>query len=425
MSADIFDLQAVRDLIIDKHPPVIIVADTNVLVDWPDFAKWGTSLGEVIFVLPTLINLELRRLKMKNQEKAGRDPATKAIRAYRDLCKKGPIHRGIHIGGVGWFISVPFPMEDRVAPARMQWKPVVEAYGPLDLMFLLVTAELAQLSSAPVVLATADNELFDFASGHGVPAHYFEGFPMANLEARLAELPRRAGIDFRQLMSEIRKEGEKKKAIKVNLVLTSKREIPRSFGRDFEQWLEDSPLPESPLLFAEGVGTLDRDMPFSWALSYSEWDFPFLCPNADNEFDPRPEFFTQVHLDFDGREDEVSDVVKGAIEAALETLAFPLAGWLGRPTILGPESIIKFFFYITYLEESLSSKGGPEDDVKREFAEEYRTASGLADFGVGIVFTRLGFDPEQSRVDDSLRKLLVALTASWGVGDRITLPLAI
>jgi hypothetical protein len=226
-------------------------------------------------------------------------------------------------------------------------------------------------------------------------------------------------------MSDIRQEAEKKKTIEVALILTSKREIPRSFGRDFEQWLEESPLPGSPLLFAEGAGTLDRDMAFSWALSYSELDYQFLRPGAGSEWDPQPEFLTQVHLDFGGREDEVSENIKKALEDALETLTFPLAGWLGMPTIVGPESIIRFFLYITYLEESLSSKGGTEDDVKREFAEEYKAASSLADFGAGTVFWRLGLDPQQSKVGDSLKKLLVALTASWGIGDRITIQVAV
>jgi hypothetical protein len=425
MSENIFDLEAVRDLIVDKQPPAVIVADTNIVMDWPDFAKWGTPLDEVVFVLPAIINVELARIKRRNKDTKGLDPASKAVRAYRDLCKKGAIHRGIHIGGVGWFVSVPIPMEDRMIPALKQWGIAAQGFGSSDLMFLLLTVELAQLSIAPVVLATTDSGLFGFASGNGVLAHYFEGFPMNNLGATLAKLPRPAGIDFKQLMSDIRQEAEKKKTIEVALVLTSKREIPRSFGRDFEQWLEDSPLPESPLLFAEGVGTLDRDMPFSWALSYSEWDYPFLCPSADNEFDPRPEFFTQVHLNFGGREDEVPSNVRQALEETLEMLTFPLAGWLGMPTILSPESIIKFFLYNTYVEESLSSKGGAEDDVKSEFAEEYRAASDLADFGAGIIFMRLGLDPQQSKVGDSLKKLLVALTASWGIGDRITIQVAV
>ena len=133
----------------------------------------------------------------------------------------------------------------------------------------------------------------------------------------------------------------------------------------------------------------------------------------------------QAYLDFGGREDEVSHEIKGALDDALETLTFPLAGWLGMPTILGPESIIKFFLYTTYLEESLSSKGGTEDDVKREFAEEYRATSNLADFGAGIVFSRLGLDAEQSKSGDSVRKLLVALTASWSVGERVTIEVVV
>ena len=425
MSANIFDLEAVRELIVDKQPLAVIVADTNILIDYPDFAKWGTPLGEVMFVLPALINIELERRKRKNQDKQGRDPASGAVRAYSGLCEKGAIRRGIHLGGVGWFVSVPGPLVDVVGPALRQWATIVQVYGRPDVMFLLLTMELAQLSSSPVLLATADRGLFGLAASHGIPAHCFQGFPITDLDVSLSKLPPPAGIDFRQLMSDIRQEAEKKKAVTVDLILTSKREIPRSFGQTFEQWLEDSRLPESPLLFAEGVGTLDRDMPFSWSLSYSEWDYPFLSPNAGQEFDPRPEFLPEVHLDFGGREHEVSDDIKKALEEKLDMLTFPFAGLLGLPTVIGPESILKFFFYITYLEESLSSKGGAEDDIKSEFAEEYRAASGLADFGARIIFWRLGIDPQESRVDALLRKLIVAFTASWGIGDKRVIQLFI
>jgi len=345
MSDNIFDLDAVRDLIVDKQPVAVIVVDTNIFIDYPDFTKWKTSLGEVIFVLPTIINIELERIKRKNQDKQGLDPASEAIRAYCDLCRKGSIYRGIHLDGAGWFVSVPIPMEDRVAPALKQWATAGQ-YGRPDLMFLLLTMELAQLSSAPVVFATTDSGLFGIASGHGVPAYYFQGFPISDLGESLSKLTPRAGIDSNQLMSDIRKEAEKKKALTVDLILRSKREIPRSFGRTFEQWLEDSPLPKSPLLFAEGVGTLDRDIPFSWSLSYSEWDYPFLSPNASQEFDPQLEFLSEAHLDFGGREHEDSDDIKKSLEEKLDMLTFPFAGLLGLPTVSGLESILKFFFYL-------------------------------------------------------------------------------
>lgn len=425
MSDSIFDLHAVRALMLGKQPRAVIVTDTNILINWPDFAKWKTSLGEVIFVLPTLINIELDGIKRRSQDRQGLDPASQAIRAYRDLCRKGSIHRGIHLGGVGWFVSVPIPMEDRVAPALKQWATAAQ-YGRPDLMFLLLTMELAQSSSTPVIFATTDSGLFGFASGHGIPAYYFEGFPIIDLEMRLPELPPPADIDVDKLWADVRQEAEKR-PITVELTLISKRTIPRSFGRTFEQWLEDSPLPESPLLFAEGVGTLllEKDLPFSWALSYSEWDYPFLSSSSAQEIDPRPEFLGDVYLDFRGRGGEISGDIKNALEEKLDMLTFPLAGLLGLPTVLGPESILKFFFYITYIEESLSSKGGTEDDIKSEFAEEYREVSDIAGFGAGIIFLRLGVDPQESRVGDSLRKILVALRESWNIGSTKVMHLVI
>lgn len=131
-----------------------------------------------------------------------------------------------------------------------------------------------------------------------------------------------------------------------------------------------------------------------------------------------------MHLNFGGREHEVSDDVRAALAAKLQMLTFPLAGWLGLPTVLGPESILKFFFYITYLSESLSSEGGTEDDMKREFANEYRETSELATFGAHIIFWRLGINPKESRAGDSLKRLLTALTSSWGMGEKRVIRLA-
>ena len=422
MSTNIFDLGAVKELIVDKQPAAVVVMDTNVVMDYPEFAKWNTSLGEVMFVLPALYNLEAERVKRKSQDKESRAAAIQAIRAYSDLCEKGLIHRGIHVDGAGWFISVPLPMEDRMTPALKQWAWVVQEYNRPDVLFLLLTMELAQLSCAPVILATGDQGLHGFASGQGVTAHRVQGFPMTISKASLPEPPS-SGIDFEQLKAYLKREAEKKKVVSVELTLAARREIPRPFGRTLDHLLEDIPLPDSPLLLAEGTGAVDRQVPFSWALSYSEWDYP--RPEAEEGPDLRTEFFAEAYLDFAGREHEVSDDIKKALAEKLERLTFPLAGWLGSPTVLGPESILKYFFYITYVEGSLSSQGGTEDEMKKEFAEEYLEASSLADFGARVVFWRLGVDPEEGRVGDALTRLFVALAASWDIGNRTTLHLVI
>jgi len=422
MSTNVFDLEAVKDLIVEEQPAAVVVVDTSVVMGYPEFARWNTSLGEVMFVLPALTNLEEERIKTQSQDSQARAAATQAVRAYSDLCEKGAIRRGIHVDGVGWFISVPMPLEEVSQPLLKQWAWVVQVYGRPDVMFFLMTQELAHLSRAPVILATADMGLHGLASSHGVPAHRFRGFPLANLDVVL-RTPPPSGIDFEQLKADLKREAEQKKVISVDLTLAAKREIPRPFRRTLDQYLEESPLPESPLLLAEGTGTIDREMPFSWVLSYSEWDY--ARPGEDDEPAPRPEFFVEAYLDFAGREQEVSDDIKKALTEKLEFLTFPLSGWLGLPTVLGPESILKHFFYITYVQESLSSQGGAEDEMKKEFAEEYLQASSLADFGARVVFWRLGVDPEEGRVGDALKRLLVALAASWDIGNRKTLELVI
>ena len=62
MSDNIFALENVKKLIEDRKPPAVIVADTNIVIDWLDFSRWETSLDDVVFLLPTFVNVEFQRL---------------------------------------------------------------------------------------------------------------------------------------------------------------------------------------------------------------------------------------------------------------------------------------------------------------------------------------------------------------------------
>ena len=427
MSNGVFDLDAVRSLITEQQPPAVVVADTSVVVDWPDFTIWRASLGEVIFVLPALINVELEVMKRKSSAKQGEDPGSVAVRGYTDLCKKGKIQDGISIGEAGWFISVPIPMEDRVTPALKQWTLATQAYGSPDLMFVLLTMELAQLSEAPVVLATKDNGLFGLASSHGVPTYHFCGFPLTDLEECLPEPFALSDRDWEEVKSGLRA-AAKKNAVSADLTLTSIREVYGSFGQNALEIFDDRPLPKAPCLLAEGVGTLhlDRVVPFRWGLVYSEVDYPFTrtderSRDEEEEFhpyDPRPAFFPEAYLDCFGRDDDGLSEIAEALEGYIRGLAAPLNGALGMPTIVSPQSILKEFFYLTYVLEGLSSEGGSEGDQKSEFAKEYSASLGLVEFGANTILWRLAVDDQQGRVAGSLKWLFMALAASWEIGER-------
>ena len=63
--SEIFDLSKIKRLVEEKCPPAILIVDTNVLMNEPDFSKWGTSVGKPIFVLPYMITIELEYIRKK------------------------------------------------------------------------------------------------------------------------------------------------------------------------------------------------------------------------------------------------------------------------------------------------------------------------------------------------------------------------
>ena len=76
---EIFDLSKIKRLVEEKRPPAILIVDTNVLMNEPDFSKWETSIGKPIFVLPDTIMVELEYIKTKPE------PREKAIKAIKSV----------------------------------------------------------------------------------------------------------------------------------------------------------------------------------------------------------------------------------------------------------------------------------------------------------------------------------------------------
>ena len=62
---NIYDLSKISQLIESKHPVCILVIDTNVLMNEPDFANWKVSIGPTLFVLSEGTILELEYILQK------------------------------------------------------------------------------------------------------------------------------------------------------------------------------------------------------------------------------------------------------------------------------------------------------------------------------------------------------------------------
>ena len=125
---NIFDLTKIKRLVEEKRPPAILIVDTNVLMNEPDFSKWETSIGKPIFVLSDTIIVELEYIKTKPEP---REKAIKAIKNVNNLFQQGKITDGIVIEDVGSFISIPTPKADQINPELEQLEDIVKAFHRL------------------------------------------------------------------------------------------------------------------------------------------------------------------------------------------------------------------------------------------------------------------------------------------------------
>jgi hypothetical protein len=97
----IFDLSALVSLVEKEKPSSILIVDTNVLIDEPDFTKWATISPKPIFVMSDTTVIELEHLKNKQRRPEDLGKFVRAIRSYYNLATKGDITRGILIENIG------------------------------------------------------------------------------------------------------------------------------------------------------------------------------------------------------------------------------------------------------------------------------------------------------------------------------------
>lgn len=180
---EIFKLSKIKELVDSENPPAIIVVDTNIILDVPDYNQWTTTLNEPLFVLSDVVLIELEHLKSKKRQVGEPTIFEDAIKGFNWLLEQGDIIGGIHIAGVGWFISIPSPAEDAINEALGKWESLVQVFNKSDIKFLILTRELSKLMPVnTVVFYTKDYNLYNIAVTNGFPACRFEDFPMAGIE---------------------------------------------------------------------------------------------------------------------------------------------------------------------------------------------------------------------------------------------------
>lgn len=184
---EIFNLSNIRKLVESNHPSSIIVIDTNIIMNTPDFHQWKTDVkdeNQPIFVLSDLILIELQSIKgKKNKDKESVQTAREANKSWARLTEQGDIANGIRIAEVGWFISIPSPNSTAIRNALVELDEMEHVYGPRDTKFIILTRELIKLMPDEMILfATNDISLFNIAEANQVPACQLKDSTMVGVE---------------------------------------------------------------------------------------------------------------------------------------------------------------------------------------------------------------------------------------------------
>jgi hypothetical protein len=181
-----FKIDNIQNLLEQEDIEAAFLIDTNVLMNYPEFSDWRTSLnGRVLFILTDQIPVELeyiksRRSRSSNDEtRASAHKASRAANSLGELFNKGDIQEGINIIDIGWFISVYVPKESGLVAELSELDSIVNAFGPTDAKEILLIKQLHEtfpdLSS---YFLSGDINLCNIMSVRGLPVKLLREFPI-------------------------------------------------------------------------------------------------------------------------------------------------------------------------------------------------------------------------------------------------------
>jgi hypothetical protein len=396
---NIFDLSKISALVKDQQPTRILVMDTNVLMNDPDYNKWSAKAeGQSLFVLSDTVvqELEFIRRKEGSREKAdSRSKAEVAINSLVSLFQRGSITQGIPVKA-GWVIGVPSPRKDDLDPELKQLEDIVSAFKRSDTKLLLLTRDCHQLfKSIPVTLITGDRGLFANIQMQGVPCHLFNGFPIEVLETAAAT---KKPVDWDQVLDEIQGNA-RQKAVTVEATLTVQKLAP--------PWLTFL-THAKPFMIAEGCGAVrfdDEVRPFLWTISFYPQTLD-LSSSSDNEVLAD---LPSIHLDFFGKDDLEQDLFDAIADRLSDCINMSFEE--GTPTLQSPQSIMEMLIYFEYLEENGMSEGALDS-----LTQEIKDSEGLIPYWTDWIL-RMENEDEQYA---SLETLIAALNNCWKIGQTYT-----
>lgn len=386
--AEIFDLSKIKRLVEEKHPPAILIIDTNVLMNEPDFLKWGTSIGKPIFVLPEMIHIELEYLKGKPEPT--KEKAIKAIKSVNNLFKQGKIVDGIVIEGVGSFISIPTPKADQVNPELAQLDDIVKAFHRSDIEFLLLTRECNQfIPNIPTLFVTSEYSLFHIMEGRGIPSYMFESFPMSGIEEIIKKSLIKP-IDWDKELADMQVT-TKQNSIVVEATLISYGSAPKWLGK-------------GSLVIAEGYGVVydgSKNRSFLWTIPFYHRNI-ISSPKSSEE---NTADFPSIHLEFLDEDDFDQNLFDGIADRLLDCANINFKE--GKPTLQNPESIMEMLLYFEYINR----KGASEEALER-LRQEIEESEGLIHYWTDWI---LGTEDEDERTA-CLEGFIQAIKDCWEIG---------
>ena len=385
---EIFDLSKIKKLVEEKRPPAILIVDTNVLMNEPDFSKWGTSIGKPIFVLSDMIIIELEYIKAKPEK---REKAIKAIKSVNILFKRGKIADGIFIEDVGYFISTPTPKADQLNPELAQLDDIVKAFKRSDTKFLLLTRECDQfIPNIPALFLTGEYNLFHIMQANGIPSYMFEGFPMSGIEEIIKKSLIKP-IDWDKELADMQVT-TKQNSIVVEATLISYGSAPKWLGK-------------GSLVIAEGYGVVydgSKNRSFLWTIPFYPRNIISIPKSSEENTLDLP----SIYLDFLGEEDFDQNLFDGIADRLLDCASLNFEE--DKPTLQNPESIMEMLIYFEYIFREGMSEGALE-----KLRQEIEESEGLIHYWTDWILHLGNGEEEQTAC---LEGFIQAVKDCWKIG---------
>ncbi|MBI4283772.1 MAG: hypothetical protein HY663_04810 [Chloroflexi bacterium] len=390
--AEIFDLSKIKRLVEEKRYPAILIVDTNVLMNEPDFSKWGISVGRAIFVLPEMLHIELEHLKTKPEPT--KEKAIKAITSVNNLFKQGKITDGIAIEGIGSFISISTPKANQLDPELEQLGDIVKAFHRSDAKFLLLTRECNQfIPNIPTLFVTSEYNLFNIMEANGIPSHMFESFPISGIEEVIKDSLRKP-IDWDKELADMQV-ATKQNSIVVEATLTDYKSAPNF-------------LDKCPPIIAEGYGTVyDGNNPRSFL-----WTIPFYpeniisSPKSSEKTTLDPQLGYPIYLDFLWGDEPKQDIFDGIADRLLDCTGPSFEE--GKPTLQNPESVMERLLYFEYI-----TREDVSEEALEKLRQEIEEAEGLIHYWTDWILNSEVDEDEQAAC---LEGFIQAVKDCWKIG---------